>query len=128
MSPAKYPSVLTERLGDDGYSALIEMADDRHEVLLAALDQRFAALDQKFAGIDLKIEAIHQKFEAIDRRFETLTERFERRLAEECGKLHLEISSLRTEMAHQRADVLKWAMVFWVGQAAAVAGIVTVLR
>ena len=84
----------------------------------------------------------------------TATERFERRLAEECGQLRTELGGLRIdtvtqgtetrlEMAKLRLDVseqfgavrldaetkhrelLKWALVFWVGQAASVAAIVS---
>lgn len=73
----------------------------------------------------------------------TATDRFERRLSEEVLKLRdgdsairLEIANLRVDMVEQFAasriqsearhhDLLKWALVFWVGQAAAVAGIVT---
>lgn len=84
----------------------------------------------------------------------TATDRFERRLAEECGALRTEIGDLRVdtvtqgteirlEVAKLRLDVseqfgavkldaatkhrklLKWALVFWVGQAASVAVIVS---
>ena len=84
----------------------------------------------------------------------TATDRFERRLAEECGKLRTEIGDLRVdtltqgtgirlEMARLRLDMseqfggvkldaetkhrelLKWALVFWAGQAASVAAIVS---
>jgi hypothetical protein len=77
----------------------------------------------------------------------TATDRFERRLAEQCGALRTEIGNLRVEtvleMAKLRLDMseqfaavkldaegkhrelLKWALVFWVGQAASVAAIVS---
>lgn len=73
------------------------------------------------------------------------TDRFERRLSEEVARLRdgdsairLEIANLRVDMTEQFAtarihteaqhhELLKWALVFWVGQAAAVAGIVTAL-
>ena len=84
----------------------------------------------------------------------TATDRFERRLAEECGKLRteigdlrvdtltqgteirLEIAKLRLDMSEQfgavkldaetkHRELLKWALVFWAGQAASVAAIVS---
>ena len=84
----------------------------------------------------------------------TATDRFERRLAEECGGLRAEIGDLRVdtvtqgteirlEVARLRLDMseqfgagkldaetkhrelLKWALVFWAGQAASVAAIVS---
>ena len=76
-------------------------------------------------------------------------ERFERRLVEETSKLRLEMTEWRGEMREGFADVrremadvrrdlsrqmsegrfelLKWAFAFWVGQLAAVGGIVAVL-
>lgn len=77
----------------------------------------------------------------------TATDRFERRLAEECGKLRvemvtqgaevrMEVAKLRLDLSEQfgafkldseakHRDLLKWALVFWVGQAASVAAIVS---
>ena len=43
-------------------------------------------------------------------------ERFERRLAEEMGKV-------RAEIANTRVELLKWSFLFWVGQVAAMAGL-----
>lgn len=66
---------------------------------------------------------------------EISTERFERRLAEEVGGLRQELyaamNALRLdvvrEMASTRAELLKWSFVFWVGQLAGVAAIVSYL-
>ena len=84
------------------------------------------------------------------------TDRFERRLSEEGGKLRGEIGQLRVDMVTQGAeirsemaavrvdmaeqfaaarvdsaakhrDLLKWALMFWVAQAASVAGIVSAI-
>ncbi len=79
----------------------------------------------------------------------TASDRFERPLSEEIGAVRVtmveqnsvtrqEIAQLRVDMTEQFAaarihsearhhELLKWALVFWVGQAAAVAGIVTAL-
>ncbi|MGE0865372.1 MAG: hypothetical protein AB7P34_15870 [Vicinamibacterales bacterium] len=79
------------------------------------------------------------------------TERFELRLAEECGRvrtdfraemrglrseLRADMRDLRTELhadfkvevANTRADLLKWSFLFWIGQVAAISGLVTLLR
>lgn len=68
----------------------------------------------------------------------TATDRFERRLAEETGTLRFEMSQgfgeLRAEMAGMRGDLraemidrnqelLKWGLVFWATQIAAVAAL-----
>ena len=85
-----------------------------------------------------------------DQLLATATDRFERRLSEEIGavrvtmveqdsatrqKIATEIGGLRVEMCDrfaaarvhteaQHRELIKWAFVFWVGQVAAVAGIV----
>jgi hypothetical protein len=51
-------------------------------------------------------------------------ERFERRLAEEIANLRVELmremhegfAAIRQEMATQRVELLKWSLMFWVGQ------------
>jgi len=57
-------------------------------------------------------------------------ERFERRLAEETSKLRVEMAQgfavLRNDLANQRADILKWMFVFWVGQFFATASFLAV--
>ena len=58
-------------------------------------------------------------------------ERFERRLTHEVSalrvdlsrELHQGLSGVRQEMATGRADLVKWSFLFWVGQVAAVAGL-----
>jgi hypothetical protein len=71
-----------------------------------------------------------------------VTEKFERRLADETGKLRLEMATgfgeiraemaqlggaLRAEMIDRNAELLKWGLAFGVTQAAALAGIVALL-
>jgi len=84
-----------------------------------------------------------------DQLLATATDRFERRLSEEIGAVRVtmveqdtatrqDISNLRVEMCDrfaaarvhteaQHRELIKWAFVFWVGQVAAVAGIVSAL-
>lgn len=65
----------------------------------------------------------------------TATDRFERRLADECGKLRVEMangfSTLRDEMhkglADVRVEMLKWSFAFWVSQIVTLGGIVALL-
>lgn len=61
-----------------------------------------------------------------------VTERFERRLTEECAKLRSEMvqlrADLRVDITNARADFIKWSFLFWVGQAATVAGLLIALR
>ena len=63
------------------------------------------------------------------------SDRFERRLAEEIGRLRVEMTQamtslardLRQEMATNRVELLKWSFLFWVGQLASVGGLMALL-
>jgi hypothetical protein len=85
---------------------------------------------------------------------QVVTERFERRLAEENGKLRVEMATefgrqrvematefgkvraemaagfggLRAEMIERNAEMLKWGLLFGATQTAALAGVVALLR
>lgn len=74
---------------------------------------------------------------------QTATDRFERRLAEETGKLRVEMANgfgdmraamatglggLRAEMIERNHELLKWALVFWVTQIAAMAALLALFR
>jgi hypothetical protein len=96
-----YPFVLRERLGHAGVAALSDLfASQKVEIMTLVADS------------------------------------FERRLADECAKLRAEMKELRSELgaafkvevANVRADLLKWSFLFWLGQVAAVYGLVAVLR
>ena len=78
-----------------------------------------------------------------DDAIQIVTERFERRLAEENGKLRVEMATefgkvraemaagfggLRAEMIDRNAELLKWGLLFGVTQTAALAGVMALLR
>ena len=125
MPATRYPFVLKERFGGDAYDALADMVDDRQNARLGAIEAKLSALNDRIDHLDDKIDHLSAR---VDDKFAASDERFERRLGEDLGGVRLEISGLRTEMVAQRADLLKWAMVSWVSQAAAVAAIVAVFR
>jgi hypothetical protein len=79
-----------------------------------------------FVGVIREID-----FDARQDAIAIVEERFERRLAEEGGKLRVEIEKLRTEikvemaqlraeikvdMSAFKAEIIKWMFLFWVGQ------------
>ena len=51
-------------------------------------------------------------------------ERFERRLAAEIGALRVDMAR---EFAAMRVELLKWSFLFWIGQFAAVSGMMALL-
>jgi hypothetical protein len=60
------------------------------------------------------------------------SDRFERQLAQDLGAFRAEfsdgLSALRQEMATGRLEMLKWSFVFWIGQVAAIAGLLAFMR
>jgi len=52
----------------------------------------------------------------------TAADRFERRMAEEFSRFRKEVVH---ELSNTRVDMLKWSFLFWIGQVATVAGLLT---
>jgi len=61
-----------------------------------------------------------------------VTERFERRLAEENGKLRVEMAqgfgSVRAEIIDRNTELLKWGLLFGATQTAALAAVIALWR
>ena len=97
---ANVPKALQERLGVDGTKGLVDM-------LVA--DQRSWTEDIMTA----------------------CTDRLERRLVEESSKLRVDLAETRADLRHEmatgRVELLKWAFLFWVGQLAGVAALMSLL-
>jgi hypothetical protein len=59
------------------------------------------------------------------------TERLERRISEEVSslrvELHTSLAAIRQEVALGRVEHLKWSFAFWIGQLAAMAGLLALL-
>ena len=74
-------------------------------------------------------EVLDQRDDAV---MTVVTERFEHRVTKECGTLRSEMvqlrADLRVDIANARADFIKWSFLFWIGQAATVAGLLVALR
>ena len=64
------------------------------------------------------VEADHTQRD--DRVLSVAVDRFERRLAHELGDLRV---ALVREIHDARSDTIKWSFIFWVGQLAAIAGL-----
>ncbi len=61
-----------------------------------------------------------------------VSERFERRLAEETGKLRVDMvhgfGALEIKMSDRNAELLKWLLIFWATQTAALATLIALLK
>ena len=100
MASGRVPSALRTRLGDDAPFGLIELFDSDHK---------------EWSEHVLSVAA----------------DRFERRLTEEISHFREEIreglrdglTSVRQEIATTRVEMLRWSFLFWIGQVAAMAGL-----
>ena len=96
MAAGQLPPALRERLGPHASLELLEMVDS--------------------AGHEWRDDVLHDTIE-----------RFERRLTEEVGGLRIEMAhmkmDLRQDIAAARVDILRWSFVFWIGQVAAIIGL-----
>ena len=54
----------------------------------------------------------------------TASDRFERQMAEEFARFRKDVV---TELSNTRVDMLKWSFLFWIGQVAAVAGLLSLM-
>jgi len=61
----------------------------------------------------------------------TATDRFEVRLTQEAGTLRRELQSvfetLRSDIASTKVEILRWSFLFWIGQVAAIAAMLSLM-
>jgi hypothetical protein len=101
---SRVPAALRARLGDDATFAVIELLDSE---------------EKDWSENVLSIAA----------------DRFERRLSEEVSGLRVDLRqtfhdgllTIRNEMATSRVELLRWSFVFWAGQIAVIAGLLTMM-
>jgi len=87
-------------------------------VIPAALRARLGD-DATFGLIEL-LETERQ--EVSEQVLTSAADRFERRMAEEFGRFRKEVVQ---ELSNTRVDMLKWSFLFWIGQVAAIAGLLS---
>jgi hypothetical protein len=133
MERESYGLVLIGRLGPDGFAALREMQDDSQTRQLDEINRRFDLADERRERRlaeecgQLRAE-MHDGFGQLRAEMHAGFGHLRVEMHDGFGQLRTEMGGLRADMANQRADLMKWALLFWVTQAAAVAGIVTALR
>jgi len=140
---AKLSRAFYERLGDEIANELVNWFNAVDASYRADLDrlnelnfQRFdAKVEQRFADADAKVEQRFAEFRIeIGQRFAELETKFERRLAVLEAKFEQRFAEFRVEieqrfaasdkrLADVRADLIKWAFLFWMPTALAVLGL-----
>jgi hypothetical protein len=152
--PARLSDKLREALGDEAANEMVDWmrrVDEQRAELRDLNELNFARIEARFREVDLKFEQMDRRFEQVDKRFEQVDKRFEQvdkqlervnlRLAAHDNRfddVDARISDLRRDMEigfarvearidRRFSDVLKWAIVFWVGSLFAMTGAVTAL-
>ena len=94
-----------------GMESVAALTVEYFEQRMGQVDQRLDQIDRRLDQVDRRLDQVEQRLDAVDQRFVhfecLIVERFERRLAE------------------TRVDILKWSFLFWVGQVAAVAAMLS---
>ena len=135
MPAVNAPFVLKERLGQNGYVALKEtVAQDRDE-MVTMMTERFERrlaeecgtlrVEMAAQGAALRAE-LAQQTSALRGELAHQTAALRGELAQQVAALRADMAggfaALRADLATRHSELMKWALLFWVGQAAAVAG------
>ncbi len=83
----------------------------------AQVDARFDRIDSRLDRIDARLEQVDARFERVDRRFDELREGIK---ADLLPGLRAEIATANSQL---RADVMRWAFLYWIGAVVALAGV-----
>ena len=112
MEHRVWPLALRERLGESGSAALADVLAARENAMLIAATERFDRhLDDRFDSLGRQIRA-----EMHDLRVDM------RQLVADVR------GDAKVGLANTRADLTKWMLLFWIGQAAFIIGLVTAFR
>jgi len=138
----RVPAALRHRLGDDATIGLVELLDSERkdwsdQVLSVAADRFERRLSEELSILRVEVRtALHdglaQVREELAQMRQELTHEMHSGLDSVRGdtvSVRAEIASVRAEITASRVEALRWSFVFWIGQVAAMAGMLSfVLR
>lgn len=113
---------LREKLGDEAMGGLQTFVDDagrkwKDEVLALATERFNNRLGEEIGAFRLEMA---KEFAAV--RVETAKE-----FAAVRGEMAKEFAAMRVDLAAKEVNLVRWSFLFWVGQLAAMTGIMTLL-
>ena len=120
--PNRLPPELRERLGDEAALGLLELLESERaewseRVLSVAADWFERRLAEQIAGVRVELSAVRADIV--------------RELDEGLGSIRQELATVRVdtrqELANARVETLRWSVLFWVGQVAAMAGLLALM-
>ncbi len=122
MSIITIPKPLRDKLGDDGTEGLIEVLNRQEEhtkdsVIETAADRFERRLTEVRTGLDNRITEVEA---SLNNRITEVETRLDKRITEEAA-------GLRVEIQKSKSDTIKWMFVFYIGQVAALSGLLFAL-
>src|SRR5580765_523604 len=122
MSSNRVPSELRERLGDEATLGLLELLESERaqwseRVLSVAADRFERRLSEEISGMRVEL---HAGLGSVRQELATLRVETRQDLATARVEMH-------QMLANSRVETLRWSFVFWVGQVAAMAGLLALM-
>ena len=118
MAVIAIPSILRDKLGDEGVEAFTEVIK---EIDLEARKESITIVEERFER-RLAEETGKLKVEIEKIRVDLMAEIGKNRV--EIEKIRVEIEKIRVEVAASKADTLRWMFIFWIGQIGVLSGII----
>jgi chromosome segregation ATPase len=137
MEAAKWPLILRERLGENGTAAFAEVLQARETTMLTVVADRCekrlveecgklrGEMQQLRADLRGEMQQLRAELRGEMQQLRGDMQQFRAEVREDMQHLR---TDFKIEIAHTRVDLVKWSFLFWVGQVAAVTGLVTLLR
>lgn len=122
MDAAAIRIALEDRLGPEATDGLLQLlerveSDLREDVIVACTERFERRLVEETSALRVQIAQVES----------SIRQDMTRLAAELRQELRQEIGTLRTQMASDRFELLKWAFLFWIGQVVAIGTLLGVM-
>jgi DNA anti-recombination protein RmuC len=143
MPVIAFPSILTERLTDQGVKALADILDKveihTQQTTLAIAEERFekkivqleAKISKQIAELQTQINNVRADLEAkienvrtdLEAKIDNVRTQLEAKIDGVQANTDTKIEGLRTEIQKVRANMVMWMFIFWIGQISTITAI-----
>ncbi|MFQ5856811.1 MAG: LA_3696 family protein [Anaerolineae bacterium] len=128
MTVINIPRTLREQLGDQGADDLVDLLnrvseDTKRDTLVLAEEKFERRLGEEASAINQHTTGMASQ---LNQRITEVESGLNQRLAEVESGLNRRLANVKTEVAETKAELVRWMFVFWVGQLAAILGILFV--
>ena len=119
-APKHVAKKLREMLGNEAGESMVEWLDERdtHD------DELRREMRAGFAAVDARIE---QRFAAFEARLTEMDSKMTQRLADMDTRIAQGFAAMDVKFAHRNAELMKWALGFWIASLLGVVGALAAL-